>query len=178
MTDATVYGLLARFDTVGALTGAASAARQAGYRGLDAFSPFPVPGLDRALGLRRSRIPAWSLIAGVVFAAAAFFMQWYSAVVDYPFVVGGKPLNSWPAFLLVTFEVGILAAVLTALIGLLAGNGLPRPYHPVFNSAGFERASDDGFFLLIPACDDDADVGEISRFLREQGAVEVEEVAP
>ncbi|MFW5825212.1 MAG: DUF3341 domain-containing protein [Marinobacter sp.] len=177
MADSRLYGIMARFDTADALTRASRAAVEAGYRELDAFAPFPVPGLDQALGLRRSRLTIFALVAGVVAGAGAFALQWYSAVVDYPFVVGGKPLNSWPAFLPVTFETGILAAVVTALVGMLAGNGLPRPYHPVFNHAGFGRASDDGFFLVIPvAPQGGADTGSITGFLERQGALDITEV--
>lgn len=177
MTDACRYGLMAEFDSPRALVKAAREARRAGYRPTDAFAPFPVPGLPEALGFREHLIPVIALGAGLTGALLAFGLQWYSAVLDYPYLVAGKPLNSWPAFLPITFEVGILSAVLSTLIAMLALNRLPQPYHPVFNEPRFERASEDGFFLLfanLPSSD-----WEKGRdFLREQGAVAVQEVAP
>lgn len=167
-------GIIARFDTAGELITAVRAARIAGYRRFDAFAPFPVPGLKQAIGFDDRRITVLALIAGVVAAALGYFLQWYSGVIDYPFVVGGKPLHSWPAFLLVTFEVGILAAVLTAVVTMLAANGLPRPYHPAFNWPAFDRASADGFFLLI----EDGDPADIKNFMREQQAAEIGELPP
>ncbi len=167
------YGTLARFDRAETLLRAIPAARKAGYRKLAAYAPFPVPGLDHALNIKPHRIPLYALLAGVFAAAGAFGIQWYSAVIDLPVVAGGKPLNSWPAFLPVTFEFGILIAVLTTLIGMLARNRLPMPYHPVFNSEMFRRASGDGFFLLIR--DQDKAVHDWLGFI---GAVEIEEVGP
>ena len=151
---------------------AARKARQDGYRDLDAFAPLPVPGLAEALGLGSSRIPMLALIAGLMAAGAAFGLQWWSAVVDYPFVVGGKPPNSWPAFLLVTFEVGVLASVLTTVVGLLAGNRLPQPYHPLFDQPEFGRASGDGFFLLLGTRSSE----QGRDYLKTLGAVTVTEV--
>lgn len=177
MTESAIYGVLARFDSADALSWSAAVVREAGYQGLDAFAPYPVPGLEHALGCRQSRLPLHALVVGVMVAAGAFLLQWYSSVVDYPIVVGGKPLNSWPAFLPVTFEAGILAAVVTAMVGMLVGNGLPQPYHPVFNHEGFERASDDGFFLLVPV-EQNGGIDEITSLLQSQGALEVREVAP
>lgn len=167
-------GLIARFDSAQQLLVAARKARQDGYAGLDAYAPFPVPGLAEALGCRPSRIPAIALAAGLVAAAAAFALQWWSAVVDYPHIVGGKPPNSWPAFLLVTFEVGVLTSVLTALVGMLAGNGLPRLHHPLFDHPDFDRASSDGFFLVLAA----EDRQRARNYLEELGAAAVDEVEP
>lgn len=173
MTETTAYGTLAQFASPEALLRAIPAARKAGYRDLAAYAPFPVPGLAEALGARPRPIGRYAVLAGLVAALAAFAMQWYSATLDYPIVVGGKPLNSWPAFLPVTFEVGILAGVLTAVIAMLVANRLPMPYHPVFHSDPFDRASQNGFFLLVRG--GDRYTADTLRFL---GAVDVEEVPP
>lgn len=166
--------VIARFATAEELLGAVRAARQAGYQRLEAYAPFPVPGLSEALAFRERRLPLVALAAGVVSALFFYGMQWYSAVLDYPFVLGGKPLNSWPAFLLVTFEMGILGAVLAAFLTMLVDNGLPKPYHRVFNWTRFERASGDGFFLLIEV----ADSAPVIAFFREQHAAEIKELEP
>lgn len=179
MTKSCAYGVIARYNTAEELVLAAETARSAGYRHLDAFAPFPVPGLTDALGFRDRFIMPLALIAGVLGAAGAFALQWYSAVIDYPYVVGGKPLASWPAFLPITFEIGILAAVLTAFIAMLLGNRLPQLYHPVFNDIEFERASNDGFFLLVP-CRQKAEVtrASIHELLQSTGACHVRELEP
>lgn len=166
--------LIARFDTPEQLLAAAQAARKAGYRRLEAYAPFAVPGLAEALSFRDRRIPVLALAAGLLNALVFYLMQWASLVLDYPFVVGGKPLNSWPAFLVVTFEMGILGAVFTAFIAMLVGNRLPKPYHPVFNWASFDRASGDGFFLQI----EDADSAAVRAFFRDQRAAEIKELEP
>lgn len=173
------HGVIARYKTAEDLVLAAQIARRAGYRNLDAFAPFPVPGLADALGFRARFIPLLAFMAGVLGAAAAFALQWYSAVIDYPYVVGGKPLASWPAFLPVIFEVGILAAVVTAVIAMLVANRLPQLYHPVFNDIEFDRASDDGFFLLVP-CRFTAKAARvpIHELLQSTGACHVRELEP
>lgn len=173
MTEQKTYGILARFDAAETLLEAIRSARAAGLTIQDAYAPFPVPGMTEAMGIKPSRIPLIALICGLLASAGAFFLQWYTATIDYPFVVGGKPLNSWPAFLPITFEAGILSAVLTAFFAMLIGNRLPKPYHPVFNATVFERASDDGFFLLLRDSDDDT-----ADWLLDQGAAEVTEVTP
>lgn len=178
MAEPKPYGIIARFEGPEALVKAARAAREAGYQSVDAHAPFPVPGLSQALGFRERSIPVIALACGVIGAAVAFFMQWYSAVIDYPIVVGGKPLNSWPAFLPITFEVGVLSAVLSAVIAMIVSNGLPRPYHPVFNDAEFDRASGDGFFLVISGELDTDTVNSIKVLLSAHAAVGVRELAP
>lgn len=177
MTDPRAYGLIARYNTAEELVLAAEAARAEGYRNLDAFSPFPVPGLAEALGFRSRFIMPFSLIAGVLAAVAAFALQWYSAI-DYPYVVGGKPPFSWPAFLPITFEMGILAAVLTALIGMLVGCRLPQLYQPVFNDSEFGRASSDGFFLLVLCRQQKTTPTVIRELLQNTGACDVRELEP
>lgn len=166
--------IIARFDTPEQLLAAVQAARRAGYRQLEAYAPFVIPGLAEALSFRDRRIPVLALAAGLLNALVFYLMQWASLVLDYPFVVGGKPLNSWPAFLVVTFEMGILGAVLMAFAMMLIGNRLPKPYHPVFNWTSFERASSDGFFLQI----EDADSAAVRAFFRGQQAAEIKELEP
>lgn len=164
--------VIARFETTEALVAAARAARAAGHGDVEAYAPFAVPGLAEALGFRERWIPVVALCAGVLVAAGVLFMQWYAAVVSYPFVVGGKPLASWPAFMLITFETSILAAVLAGIATMLIGNRLPQPYHPAFDWPVFDRASGDGFFLLITA--DDA--VELHAFFGDLQAVEIMEL--
>ncbi|MDN5850229.1 MAG: DUF3341 domain-containing protein [Nitrococcus sp.] len=175
--------LIARFESVAALTDAIEAARAAGYQRLEAYAPFPVPEVDAALGFRERMIPVTALIAGVLVAGGAYFMQWYSAVISYPYVVAGKPLHSWPAFLVIPFELGILAAVITAVVVMLAGNRLPQPYHPAFDWPEFERASSDGFFLLIEYDDDSTVISSLQRqhvteILQRQYAAQIKELTP
>ncbi len=148
-----LYGLLAEFARPEQVLHATRAAWEAGYREMDAYSPYPVEGLATALGMKRSRISSVVFCGAAVGASVGFLMQYYSMVVDYPFNSGGRPLNSWPAFIPVSFEVLILIASLSAFLGMLFLNGLPRPNHPIFNAPGFERASQDRFFLCIEATD-------------------------
>ncbi len=173
------FGLMAEFATAEALVRAARRARAAGYRRMDGFSPFPVEGLTDALGLRHTRVPLIVLIGGIVGAVGGFFMMWYSAVIDYPLNVGGRPLNSWPAFIPITFELTVLIAGLSAVIGMLVLNHLPQPYHPVFNVEAFrEHASRDGFFLVIESEDERYRIDETYRFLMDLNPVEVHRVDP
>ncbi len=172
MSKAEVGGVMGRFTTDTELVAAVRAASAQGHDRLEAFAPFPVPGLAEALGFQPRPIPVYALGAGVLAAAGVLFLQWFSSVIDYPVVVGGKPLASWPAFLPVTFEVGILVAALTAVVMMLAGNRLPRPHHPVFDYPAFGRASDDGFFLMIHTPDPDS----ARRCLQGLGAEDIEEV--
>ncbi|MGH7753384.1 MAG: DUF3341 domain-containing protein, partial [Gemmatimonadales bacterium] len=128
-----IFAWMAEFDTPGELIEAARRARQAGYRRIDAYTPFPIEGLDEAIGFKKSRLPLVVLAGGLAGAAGGFLLQYYASVIDYPLNVGGRPLNSWPSFMVVTFELTILGAALSAVFGMLALNGLPMPYHPVFN---------------------------------------------
>src|SRR5262245_36126374 len=147
------FGLLAEFETPDALLAAVRAARQAGYRRMDAYTPMPVEGLAEALGFHSTRLPWVIFLGGLGGCVGGYFMQYYAAALDYPLNIGGRPLNSWPAFLPVTFELTVLIAALAAVLGLLALNGLPMPYHPVFHVPRFALATQDRFFLLIAATD-------------------------
>ncbi len=173
-----MYGLIAEFDNPEALVGAAHRAFAEGFRKMDAYSPFPVEGLAEALGFHRTRVPLIVLTGGILGCLDGFFLQYWLAVIDYPINVGGRPLNSWPSFIPVTFELTILIAALSAFFGVLALNGLPMPYHPVFNVERFELASRNRFFLLIEAADPRFDSAGTRRFLENIGSHGVYEVEP
>src|SRR2546421_6010154 len=148
-----LYGLLAGFDTAEQLLRATTRAYTAGYRAMDAYAPFPVEGLSEALGFRTNAIPLIGLVGGVVGATTGFGMQMWIHTVALPINVGGRPLASWPSFVPVTFEMGVLFAALSMVVGLLVLNGLPQPYHPVFNVGAFAQATRDRFFLCIQVHD-------------------------
>jgi ActD protein len=153
MATLPIYGLMAEFHSPEALIQAAERASREGFKRMDAFTPFPVEGLAEALRVHDRRVPLIVLIGGILGCLGGFFLQYWIAVIWYPLNVGGRPLNSWPAFIPVTFELTILLAALAAFLGVLALNGLPMPYHPVFNVAQFELASRNRFFLCIEAAD-------------------------
>lgn len=177
MADAKLYGLMAEFATPEALLEAARRTYADGYRRMDAYSPFPIDGLSEAIGFQSTRLPLIVLIGGIAGCIGGFYLQYWTSVIDYPINVGGRPFNSWPAFIPVTFEVTILCAALAAVLGMIALNGLPMPYHPVFNVERFERASRDGFFLCIEAVDSRFDAERTRRFLEALNAQGVFEVA-
>ena len=172
-----IWGIVAMFHEPAALLAAARRAREAGYRLVDAYTPFAVEGLPEALGFRRTWIPFLVLCAGFGGAAGGYFMEWFALAIWYPLNVGGRPLNSWPMFIPITFELSVLVGGLTAVIGMLGLNGLPLPYHPLFNVPRFARASQDGFFLGVDARDRRFDRRATAEFLRDLGAREVSEVA-
>jgi hypothetical protein len=171
------YGVMAEFDTPEQLIHAVEKARQAGYRRMDAYTPFPVEGLPEALGLKRNMVPFITLLGGLAGGIGGFAFQYWAAAVTYPMNIGGRPLNSWPAFIPVTFELTILGASLCAVLGMLALNGLPQPHHPVFNVRRFKHASSDRFFLCIEARDPKFHIVESARFLQGLHAHHVSEVA-
>ena len=173
-----IYGLMAEFDSPEALVAAARSAFAAGFRKMDGYSPFPVDGLAEALGFHRTRVPLIVLIGGIIGCLGGFFLQYWASVIDYPINVGGRPLNSWPAFVPVTFELTILVAALSAFLGVLALNGLPMPYHPVFNVDRFELASRNRFFLCIESGDPKFDHDATRKFLEGVGSLGVYEVEP
>jgi len=151
--DDNIYGLVAEFDRSERLLEAASRAREQGYSRMDAFTPFPIDGLAETLGRKKSRVPFFVLLAGIGGGLGGYFMDWYAMAVDYPLNVGGRPLNSWPMYVPITFELTILSGAITALVAMLALNRLPEPYHPVFATPHFDRATTDRFFLCIEADD-------------------------
>lgn len=173
-----IYGLIAEFDSPDALLEAARRAHAEGYRRMDAHTPFPIEGLAEAIGFRRTRLPLVVLVGGIIGCVGGFLMQYYISVIAYPLNVGGRPLNSWPAFIPVTFETTILAAALAAVIGMLALNRLPMPYHPVFNVPRFRLATRDRFFLCIEATDPKFDRDETHRLLESLGPLGVFDVEP
>jgi len=172
-----VYGLMAEFEDPNHLVAAAHRAREAGYRRMDAYSPLPIEELHDAIGFHDTKLPMIVLIGGLVGCLAGYLLQYWVSTMAYPINVGGKPLNSWPAFIPVTFECTILGAALSAVLGMLGLNGLPQPYHPVFNVARFALASRNRFFLCIEARDRKFDLAETRRFLETLEAKEVSVVA-
>lgn len=173
------WGLLAEFGSEHALAEAAAKVRDAGYTRTDAFMPYPSHDVIHALGVKRSKVPLIVLVAGLCGAIGGYMLQYWTSAVVYPLNVGGRPLNSWVSFIVVTFELTILFASVIGVIGMFALNKLPQPYHPVFNAEAFRaRASRDGFFLAIESEDDRFDPHETMSLLRDAGAVRVMEVEP
>ena len=162
-----LYGLLAEFDEPHHLRVAARKAREAGFTRFDAYSSFPIHGMGEAIGFTRTRVPLLCLIGAVCGATFGYIMLYYASVIDYPIIIGGRPYNSWPNWIPIMFELTILLGGLSAAIGMLALNGLPKPYHPVFNAPNFEMASRDKFFLCIEADDPRFDLDQTRRFLSE-----------
>ena len=171
-----LYGLMAEFHDADELLVAAQRTYAAGYREIEAYSPFPVEGLAESLGMRSTRLPLIILGGGILGAAIAFGMQYYAAVISYPLNVGGRPYLSWPSFIPITFELAILGAALAAVFGMFALNGLPQPYHPVFNVPSFELASRSRFFLAIQAKDPEFEIEKTRQFLESLEPIEVSEV--
>jgi Protein of unknown function (DUF3341) len=172
------YGLIAEFASHGELLAAINRTRKEGYSRLEAFAPFPVEGLAEAMGCKPSRIPLIVLLGGIGGAASGYMLQFIGMAAHYPLNVGGRPLNSWPLFIPITFELAILSAALCGIAGMLVLNGLPCLYHPVFGVPGFERATSDCFFLCIEATDPIFDSSRISSLFKELKARQISEVMP
>ena len=170
------YGLMAEFENSETLLHAAQRAREAGYAHMDAFTPFPVEGLAEVIGVRASRVPLICLIGGLIGCFGGFYLQYWPNVIGYPLDIGGKPYNSWPAFIPITFEMTILCAGLATVFGMIALNGLPMPYHPVFNVPQFEMATRNHFFLCIMARDPKFDPARTKEFMEGLGSRGVFEV--
>ena len=160
-----IFGLLAEFGKPEEILAATRRARAAGYRDMDAYTPYPVEGLAGELGLGRTRVPLIVLVGGFVGAIAGYGMQYWMMAVDYPYNAGGRPLNSWPAFIPATFECTVLGAALFAFFGYLFMNGLPKLSHPIFNAKEFDLATRNRFFLCVESRDPRFDRGETERFL-------------
>ena len=172
-----VYGLMAEFEDPNALVAATHLARLEGYRRMDAYSPFPIEELHEALGESRTRLPLIVLLGGLCGSVGGYALQYWAAGIVYPLNIAGKPYNSWPMFIPVTFECTILVAALSAVLGMLALNGLPMPYHPVFNVPRFALASRNRFFLCIEARDSKFELEKTRHFFESLGALEVSTVA-
>lgn len=172
-----IYGLMAEFDNPSSLVTAARAAREKGYRKLDAYSPFPIEELSEALHLHKNKLPLIVLIGGICGGLTGYLLQYYVTVWYFPINIGGRPLHSWPAYIVITFELTILFAAISAVLGLLALCGLPMPYHPTFNVPRFALASRNRFFLCIESSDPLFDHDETSAFLETLEPREVSEVA-
>jgi hypothetical protein len=171
-----IYGLMAEFPDPASVVAAARQVREAGYRKVDAFSPYPIEALSEALEFHKSKLPLLVLMGGAAGLVGGYGLQYWTSVIDYPLNIGGRPFHSWVSFIPVTFEVTILLAALTAVLGMLALNGLPEPYHPVFNVPRFALASKDRFFICIEATDPRFDHDETWRFLTSLGARVVSDV--
>ena len=173
-----VYGLMAEFDDPATLVLATRRAYEAGYRSMDAYSPFPIEELTEALGIHGTAVPVLVLLGGIVGALSGFGLQYWVSSIAYPLNVGGRPFNSWPSFIPVTFEMTVLLAALTAVFGMIALNRLPMPYHPVFNVPRFALATRDRFFLCIESTDPMFDAHATRQFLQRFAPREVSEVVP
>jgi hypothetical protein len=175
-TKPSLYGLVAEFADPLALVAATQAAHDEGFRRIEAYTPFPIEELAEIIGFTKTRVPLVVLIGAIVGCIGGFFMQYYACVISYPLNVGGRPFNSWPAFIPITFELTILCASLAAVFGMLGLNRLPMPYHPLFHVPEFARASQDRFFLCIEASDPKFELESTREFLESVGARSVKEV--
>ena len=173
-----LYGLLAEFDSPDAVMSAAEAAYTAGYRKMDAYTPIPVEGLVEAMGKRKTRLPLLVLIGGLTGTSGGYALQYWAMDLSYPLNIGGRPMNSWPVFIPVCFELTILCAALTTVISLFFLNKFPMPYHPVFNVPRFAAASKDGFFLCIESNDKQFELDKTRKFLEKSKPKGIYEVEP
>ena len=173
-----IYGVMAEFEGPSELVSAARAAHEKGYRKLDAYTPFPIEELTDALHLHHNKLPLLVLCGGICGGILGYLLQYYVTVIYFPINIAGRPLHSWPSYVVITFEMTILFAALSAVLGLMALCGLPMPYHPVFNVPRFQMASHDRFFLCIESRDPLFDRVKTSEFLQSLKPREVNEVAP
>jgi len=171
-----LYGLLAEFDSATAIVTAAREAREAGYVKVDAYTPFPIHELDAALRLPRTKLPWIVLAGGVAGLLAGLGLQYWASAIAYPMNVGGRPYASWPSFVVPAYETTILFASITTVVAMILLNGLPQPYHPLFNAPTFSSASADRFFLCIEAVDPKFEIGATRQFLQELRPVGVSDV--
>src|SRR5689334_2897963 len=171
------FGLMAEFATPSELVAAARTAREAGYTKIDAYSPYPIEELNEAMHLPRNRVPLVVLLGGLAGLAAGYGLEYWSSVIAYPLNIGGRPFHSMPAFIVPAYEMTILFASFGAVIGMIALNGLPMPYHPVFNVPAFEKASTDRFFLTIETADPKFDLQATREFLQGLHPLGVSDVA-
>ena len=171
------WGLMAQFDSATAIVTAARRAREAGFTRVDAYSPYPIHQLDEALRLPRTKLPWLVLLGGITGTLGGLALQYWTSVVDYPMNIGGRPFASWVSFIIPAYETTILLAALTAVFGMIALNGLPLPYHPVFNVAEFANATGDRFFLTIETADPMFDAVATRRFLEELQPLGVSDIA-
>jgi|SRR5581483_6830884 len=176
MKQTPIYGVLAEFDSPTDLVDAARRTYNAGYKKIDAYSPFPIEELAEAIGFTKNGVPLVVLVGGLLGCVGGYALQYWIAAINYPINVGGRPYNSWPAFIVVTFEMTILFAGLAAVFGMLALNGLPMPHHPVFNVPRFVFATKDRFFLIIFSSDVKYDPVETRRFLESLDPRSISEV--
>jgi len=171
-----LYGIMAEFDNPSDLVAAAKRTHEAGYRRINGYSPYPIEELTEAIGFTKTTLPIIVLVGGILGGLGGFFMQYWMEVIDYPLNVGGKPFNSWPAFIPITFECTVLVASFAAVLGMLVLNKLPQPYHPVFNAPNFALATRDKFFLVIEANDPKFRRDEATQFMKTLGAMDVSDV--
>jgi hypothetical protein len=177
MTEPLLHGVIAEYVTPDGLVEACKKAHAAGYRRMDAYSPYPLEEAADAIGFEKTRVPLLTLCGGILGGLSGYGLQYWTNLSAYPMNIGGRPLHSWPSFIIITFEMTILFAGITAVVGMLTLNGLPQPYHPIFNHPRFTAASRDRFFLCIEAADAKFDLNETTRFLQATDAVDVAEVA-
>jgi hypothetical protein len=176
MKDPKIFGLMAEFDDVNDAITAAHRVYGAGYRKIDAYSPFPVEELSEAIGFHKNGVALVCLVGGLLGCTGAYVLQWWINTISYPINIGGRPFHSWPSFIIVTFEMTILFSGLSAVFGMLALNGLPMPYHPVFNVPRFEFASKDRFFIVVFSSDKNYDAVRTRQFLEGLNPISVAEV--
>lgn len=171
-----VFGITAEFEDAPHIIAAANKTREAGYKKIDAYVPFPVEGLSDALGQRDHYVIHIMLAGGFIGALTGFGLQYWTTLLEYPLNIGGRPLYAWPSWIPITFECTVLFAALSGIFGMFAINGLPEPYHPMFDAPNFDRASNDRFFLTIEAHDPKFDREKTRQFLESLGALNVAEV--